>query len=42
MSFKMETEIIVLLQEKDLIKIIVKFRTKTFLRTFLSSASHLI
>ena len=37
MSFKMETEKIVLLQVKGLIHIIVKFRTKKKLGTFLSS-----
>ena len=36
-SFKKETEKIVLLQVKDLIQIILKFRTEKYLCTFLSS-----
>ena len=41
MSFKKETEKIVLLQVKGLTHIIVKFRTKTKLRTSIIFASYL-
>ena len=41
MSFKKKTEKTVLLQVKGLIHIVVKFRTKKYLCTFLSSTSHI-
>ena len=41
-SFKKETEKIVLLQVKGLIQIIVKFRTEKYLCTFLSSNTNIL
>ena len=41
-SFKKETEKIVLLQMKDLIQIIVKFRAVKYLCTFLSSNTNIL
>ena len=41
-SFKKETKKMVLLQVKDLIQIMVQFRTEKYLGTFLSSNTNIL